>query len=260
MAARRVYIIGERALVQEYARLCSVNGYAVSVRFNGDTPSIDRRRTTGVRQLSLRALPKGVRILPTPARGTDVALELSVLDTEQKQRNLAELDRALGPSVPIFSSSVTITVAEQSLWIEKPGRLIGIGALPSLLDGILIELAVAPQTTPETVRAASDFLTSLTKESALVHDSIGMVLPRIIATLANEACFALREGVASRSDIDTAMRLGTNYPYGPFEWTERIGIGYVHAVMSALQRFYSEDRYRVAPLLRQAALLGAFPC
>jgi 3-hydroxybutyryl-CoA dehydrogenase len=259
MSARRVYISGEGALVQEYAQLCSANGCAVAVRFNDGTPTVNRRRATDGPRLSPRAMPKGIRMLPSPARGTDVALELNVLDIEQKRRNLAELDRALAPSVPILSTSVTVTVAEQSVWIKKPGRLIGIGALPSLLDGTLIELASAPQTTPEAVVSASEFLTSLAKESALVHDSIGMVLPRIIAMLANEACFAIREGVASRSDIDTAMRLGTNYPYGPFEWAERIGIRYIFAVMSALQKFYCEERYRVAPLLREAAVLGTFP-
>lgn len=256
---RRVYLVGERGLVQEYALLCSAKGCIVSVRLNeATTETVARRSRHNDREAGL-ALPKGIRRVSRPERGTDLALELTLLDIGQKRRNLTEIDRTLGPTVPILSTSVTTTVAEQAGWVSHPGRLIGIGALPSLLSGILVELAAAPHTTPDTVATAAAFLTSLDKESALVQDSVGLVLPRIIGMLANEACFAIREGIASRADIDAAMKLGTNYPFGPIEWAERIGVEYVHAIMSALQTFYNEERYRVAPLLRQAAQLGAFP-
>ena len=55
----------------------------------------------------------------------------------------------------------------------------------------------------------------------LVQDRTGMVMPRILCMLINEAAFALMENIASPSDIDTAMKLGTNYPFGPVEWADR---------------------------------------
>jgi 3-hydroxybutyryl-CoA dehydrogenase len=72
----------------------------------------------------------------------------------------------------------------------------------------------------------------------------------------NEAAFALMEGVASAEDIDTAMKLGTNYPLGPLEWADRIGLDQVLAVLEGLQAEYGDDRYRPAPLLRQLVRAG----
>jgi 3-hydroxybutyryl-CoA dehydrogenase len=69
----------------------------------------------------------------------------------------------------------------------------------------------------------------------------------------NEAFFAMQEGVAPAREIDTAMKLGTNYPRGPVEWAERIGVSQVVALLSALHQSFGEDRYRVAPLLRKSA-------
>ena len=64
------------------------------------------------------------------------------------------------------------------------------------------------------------------------------------------------EGVATASDIDKAMKLGTNYPYGPLEWADIIGLDTVLGVMSGLFEEWGEDRYRPSPLLRRMVLAG----
>ena len=73
--------------------------------------------------------------------------------------------------------------------------------------------------------AAEAFLQNLGKHTARVGNSPGMVLSRIVAAIANEGLLALQEGLASRSDIDTAVKLGANHPRGPLEWAEYIGLG-----------------------------------
>jgi 3-hydroxybutyryl-CoA dehydrogenase len=84
-----------------------------------------------------------------------------------------------------------------------------------------------------------------------------MVMPRILCMLINEAYFAMMEGVADDAAIDTAMKLGTNYPRGPVEWARKIGLVHVVAVLHALQGYFGEDRYRCAPLLtREAQRIG----
>jgi 3-hydroxybutyryl-CoA dehydrogenase len=90
----------------------------------------------------------------------------------------------------------------------------------------------------------------------VVPDGPGLVFPRILCMIINEAAFALMEGVASAEDIDTAMKLGTNYPLGPLEWADRIGLDQVLGVLEGLQAEYGEDRYRPAPLLRQLVRAG----
>jgi 3-hydroxybutyryl-CoA dehydrogenase len=80
-----------------------------------------------------------------------------------------------------------------------------------------------------------------------------MVMPRILCMLINEASFALMEEVASPADLDTAMKLGTNYPRGPIEWADRIGIRQVVSVLRALHADLGEERYRISPLLQLMA-------
>jgi len=77
------------------------------------------------------------------------------------------------------------------------------------------------------------------------------VFARILATIINEAALALDEGVASRPDIDTAMRLGTNYPRGPLEWAEKIGSNECGRMLLALNATVGDERFRPAALLRR---------
>ena len=79
---------------------------------------------------------------------------------------------------------------------------------------------------------------------------------RILATLVNEAASAVADGVATPEAIDTAMRLGTNYPSGPLEWGERIGLDHVVHTLDALHEAVPDGRYRVVPLLRSLAERG----
>jgi 3-hydroxybutyryl-CoA dehydrogenase len=87
-----------------------------------------------------------------------------------------------------------------------------------------------------------------------VADIPGLVLARTLAMIANEAWEAAHHGVATPADIDTAMRLGTNYPAGPFEWTARWSAHAVLQLLDALESAYRDPRYRASWALRAAAL------
>ena len=88
-----------------------------------------------------------------------------------------------------------------------------------------------------------------------IADYPGLLIWRTLAMIANEALDALQKGVASEKDIDTAMRLGVNYPSGPIAWGERLGWQRLLTLLENLQRHYGEERYRPCSLLRQRALL-----
>jgi 3-hydroxybutyryl-CoA dehydrogenase len=214
----------------------------------GDSPLVN--------EYTALASGRGFQCVSSPSRSTTLALELTNIALDAKEKNLRRLDKILQKKIPIFSTSVTVTVAEQSTWIRHAERLIGIGALPTLLQGTLLEFAPSTVTNDATRRAARTFAEALGKECSFVQDSVGLVLPRILCMLVNEACFAAGEGVAGGGDIDTAMKLGTNYPLGPVQWGERIGLRQVHAVVAALHRQFGDDRYRVAPLLQRAVFTG----
>jgi 3-hydroxybutyryl-CoA dehydrogenase len=233
-AGGRVFIAGESPLVEEYASACLAAGMGAAVMFNPGSGG---------------KLPAGAVRGKTPGGRFTAGLELTNTSREAKRKNLAALDAGLPDGAPILSASAATTVAEQSTWIRRPERLIGIAALPTLLSGMLVELAPSAAAGAGAIEAARKFFTALGKEPSVVQDSPGMVLPRILCMLVNEASFALAERVARRGDIDTAMKLGTHYPFGPIEWGMTIGLGHVRAVLECLHREFGEERYRTAPLL-----------
>lgn len=84
-------------------------------------------------------------------------------------------------------------------------------------------------------------------DTVVSADTCGMIGPRVVAMIINEAYFALAENISTREEIDIAMKSGTNYPYGPFEWSEIIGI---EKIKDLLYRLRTENtRYEIAPAL-----------
>ncbi len=239
----RVFITGESPLVEEYASACIAAGMEVTAAF---APG------------SAGKVPQGVRRRARPAGTDTVGIELTNRSRETKRKNLAAMDRAIPRDCPILSASAATTIAEQSGWVGDPARLIGIAALPSFLAGGIVEIAPSPLAGKPIIASAGKFFASLGKEVSVVQDAPGMVMPRILCMIVNEAYFALGERIARRGDIDTAMKLGTNYPLGPLEWGAKIGPENVGAVLEGLRRDLGEERYRTAPLLARE-LCGGNP-
>jgi 3-hydroxybutyryl-CoA dehydrogenase len=133
---------------------------------------------------------------------------------------------------------------------------VGYYALPPIGEAPLVELTRTRATPDSAAQAAERFFAGLGKHVEWVGDSPGLVLGRIVCQLVNEAAFTLQNGVGSAADIDTAMRLGLNYPRGPLEWGRAIGLGHVLAVLDGLWAERREERYRAAPPLRHAIAAG----
>lgn len=200
--------------------------------------------------------PPGVRVIAVPDARASIGVELTLTDREDKQKRLSALDGALPPESVLLTNALTFTVAEQATWIAGKQRLLGIGVLPSFIERSLVEVAPCALTPTATVEAAREFFRALAKKVEIVQDRTGLVAARVICQIINEAAFALQDDVAAPQDIDTSMKLGVSYPFGPFEWADRLGIGNVVAVLQSLQGEYQEERYRVSPLLRSMALGG----
>jgi 3-hydroxybutyryl-CoA dehydrogenase len=142
--------------------------------------------------------------------------------------------------------------------LDPEGTSAGFSVLPPLSDSNLVELTRVPSTSPAAADAVQRFFATLGKHTIWVGDSPGLVLGRIVCQLVNEAAFALGEGVGSAADIDAGMVYGLNHPRGPLGWADQIGIDEVVAVLEGLRFELGEERYRVAPELRRAALSGRY--
>jgi 3-hydroxybutyryl-CoA dehydrogenase len=241
-----VYLVGEVPMVEQYAEICIAYGYDVCVSWN---ESLAKKQNT---------FSSGIIISSTVPENISVAIELTNIDVLIKKKNLEKLAKALPETAPILSSSITITATEQSAWIAGKHRLVGIAALPTFIDKSLVEVAPTIYTPMETLEVVSRFFLTIGKEIEIVQDRVGMVLPRILCQVINEAAFAIMEDVAAPDDIDKALTLGMHFPLGPIEWAEHIGLDQVYAVLTALHTDLQEERYRVAPILKQMALTGVW--
>ena len=149
-----------------------------------------------------------------------------------------QLSRLL-PS-PVMINSVVHTLEE----IGRP--FIRINAWPGMLKRNIHELAMmAPA--QDTLQA---FYKQLDLSYRIVPDVAGMVSGRILAMIINEAYYTLQEEVSTKEEIDIAMKLGTNYPFGPFEWSEYIGLENIYDLLNKLSR--SDNRYMPAAAMKDA--------
>jgi 3-hydroxybutyryl-CoA dehydrogenase len=118
----------------------------------------------------------------------------------------------------------------------------------------------APEAAPvHAVQAAVGCLQAAGLTVTVLPDTPGLIVARTVAMLAAFGADAVDSAVASAADVDTAMRLGVNYPRGPIEWGDALGWGWVVGVLDALARADDPDRYRASPALRERATTGGSP-
>ena len=129
---------------------------------------------------------------------------------------------------------------------EMRCNLIGLNALPTFLDRETLEVCFA---NAESKSALDEITAKLGLSYLEVKDAVGMVSPRVICMIINEAAYTLEEGTANKEDIDLGMKLGMNYPKGPLEWADQIGIKNVYETLNALYQQGQEERYSICPLL-----------
>jgi 3-hydroxybutyryl-CoA dehydrogenase len=145
-------------------------------------------------------------------------------------------------SAVIIVNSVNKTIDEIGLSVVR------INGWPGFLKRSIAEVACNSNNKKSD---AETVLNLLNRKTEWVPDVKGFVSSRVISMIINEAYFALEENVSTKEEIDTAMKLGTNYPYGPFEWTRTIGLKKISALLLELSRV--EKRYVPSALLLKEA-------
>jgi 3-hydroxybutyryl-CoA dehydrogenase len=235
----KVVIAGESPFVEEVGRLCTAAGHDAVLYLVEDF---------------LSAVQSGAMM--GTAVDADVAIELHNESGDTKQELLFSLTNAIPRNALLLTTALPVSTTQAAAWVDNPGRVVGVGLLPPIEANGLVELAAALQTGDEAMKRAREFWQTLGYETIQVADGPGLVRARVVCCLINEAACALMEGIATAEDIDQAMKLGANYPYGPLEWADRIGLDTVLGVMTGLFEEWGDDRYRPCPLLRRMVLAG----
>lgn len=178
-------------------------------------------------------------------------LEIAVFDfsMEESPENLEEY--AAFANLHLFVNASRGSLAELAFFAGPDiPELYGFAGDPTFLERDLLEVSAysGNKTEPKAI------LKKLGIKATVVDDRVGLVTPRVIAMIINEAYFTVQEGTASREDIDLGMKLGTNYPMGPFEWAGAWGLNNVYEVLDALYLDTREERYKICPLLKKEYL------
>lgn len=227
MNPSKVAIIGNSRLAEDWSELVKSKGIAVSM-------SADPAQADTEADVILETIPSGM---------------------ERKRETLERLDRN-SPGAVILTSCLRWSVTTLGAWITKPERLLGFATFYPLEKRKVIELAAGLNTKPPAMETGKAFVAALGREAAAVKDAPGLVFPRILSLIINEAARSLDERIATPEEIDLGLRLGTNYPQGPLRWGDEIGLDEILAVIEGLQEETGDDRYRPAPLLKKMVAAG----
>lgn len=174
----------------------------------------------------------------TFAAGHDLVIDLS-LDEHPERLDIYKANTG----VPVLACMVKAT-------FDVP-HIFGCNWLPGFMGMKKLEIAL-PASADRTRLDA--IMQQLEWPYEVVQAAPGLVTPRVVCMIINEAYFTAEEGTATREDIDTSMKLGTNYPFGPFEWSRKIGVRNVYDVLQAVHAHTGNERYKVCALLEQEAL------
>ena len=187
----------------------------------------------------------------TAVSGADLVIEAVPEVMELKKSIFRQLEE-MAPSHAILATNTSgLQIGDIASVTGCPERVIGMHFFnPVPLMG-LIELVRHESCSDDTVEAAQSIGSAMGKETILVRDVPGFATSRLGVVLGNEAIRMLSDGVASASDIDTAMRLGYKHPMGPLELSDLVGLDVRRDILNNLAKAFDDDRYLPHPMLNR---------
>ncbi len=156
------------------------------------------------------------------------------------------INALLSLNAPVFLNEVIhpFTSLTDNKTPTQNSAVFRLNAWPTFLKNETIELSAFKK---ESIEIASSIFSRLGWKFKAVPDIPGLITARVISMIVNEAYYTLQDEVSTKKEIDTAMKLGTNYPYGPFEWSELIGLSNIYQLLVELSA--SDSRYTPCELL-----------
>jgi 3-hydroxybutyryl-CoA dehydrogenase len=262
-------VIGAGAMGHGIAQVFVQAGF--EVKLNDVAPSFIEGGIKRIDSNLARSLEKGKisqaekneimsRVHPTPDladfRDRDFVVEAVLEKIETKRAVFKKLDEICSKETILASNTSSIPITELAALVQNSRRVAGMHFFNPVPVMKLVEIVEGIQTSKETVERIREVSVKLGKTPVVVKDSAGFVSNRIVCPMINEAIFALEEGIASKEDIDTVMKLGMNHPMGPLELADFVGLDIVLDVLEVLYREFQDPKFRAAPLLRKMVRAG----
>jgi 3-hydroxybutyryl-CoA dehydrogenase len=269
---RTIGVVGAGQMGRGIAQVAAQSGFAVLLS-DQNRPIVDAALqaidASLMRQVEKGKLQPGARtetlgrirpaVEPAVLSGADFVIEAISEDRALKSRAFAALDATCRPGVILASNTSSLSITRMAAATRRPERVIGMHFMNPVPVMELVEIVAGQSTSAETIETTRGLAKRLGKTSVAAQDYPGFISNRVLMPMLNEAICALHEGVGSRDDIDTVMRLGMRHPMGPLALADFIGLDTCLAIMEVLHQGFGDPKYRPCPLLRRmvdAGLLG----
>ena len=271
MTIRKVGVVGCGLMGAGIAQTCAQSGYEVIVREVNQQlldKGVARIQSAWDMMASKGKLTQGqVDENRSRLHGTlsledftdcDLVIEAVIENMEEKVRLFPTLDRILKPDVFILSNTSSLNVTQMGAITKRPDKICGLHFFNPAPVMKLVEVVRTISTSEETIETVKQFAISLGKTPVLAKDTAGFIVNFLLIPYLLAAIRMLENGMATRDDIDTAMKLGCGYPMGPFTLLDYVGLDTTLWAAEAIYEEYKEPLYAPPPLLRRMVISGMY--
>jgi 3-hydroxybutyryl-CoA dehydrogenase len=269
MDVEKVGVVGCGLMGSGIAEVCARAGYRVVVREVNDeflqsglrriraslVKAVDRRKISQEQADQALAQIEGTLDLASFS-GCDLVVEAAIENMAIKKEIFAELDGILPPRAILASNTSSLCVTEMASVTQRGDRVLGIHFFNPVPVMPLIEFVRTILTSDETMEVARQFGASLGKTMVTAKDTPGFIVNRLLIPYLLDSVRLYQDGLASREDIDTAIKLGLNHPMGPLTLLDFVGLDTTLFIADAMFDEYKDPRYAAPPLLRRMVLAG----
>jgi 3-hydroxybutyryl-CoA dehydrogenase len=272
MTIKRVGVVGSGIMGSGIAETLAVHGYEVVLRSraqstaDGMVAGLEKSLGRQVEKGKLAEADRDAAVARVTAvsdlgelSGCDLVIESVVEDLAVKKHVFAELDRICPDHTILATNTSTLPVVEMAMGTGRPELVCGVHFFNPAPVMSLVEVVRPITASDATVAAAKELAEACGKTPVEVKDQAGFIVNALLFPYLNNAARLLENQVATRDDIDTAMKGGCGFPMGPFALLDLVGLDTSLAILDALYDEFRDPNYAAVPLLRRmvaAELLG----